>query len=396
MVPKILLLVNSDPAGTGIGELFLSEIGRMYPDDCIVRYSTVQNIRDSGESTWLGFRSIIRYVPASRWPVISSICEWIFSLKTVNSIAKEIAKIIEEEEINILWAVLSSGPMISLTERLMLNAKVPLVSTVLDDPEYFARNQYIDPLTWRHMHSQFVRVLRKSERISVISESMQSIYRIRYGVESVIMRHGIDESYFQAWDRNGSNGHTIRIGFAGSLYAKNEWNALLKMLDSVDGRVAGKSVRVSFIGRMPRTGVNSSRYVDKLGSMPFDASIDALGKTDIAYLPYWFDRRHSSTVRTSFPGKLSTYAACGLPVLFHGPFDSSVTPFLRNFPFGKCCHSLDVKVIHDAVVELITDDKFRQQASNARDEAWRKELSKPVMLQRFCALVNCKLADLRP
>jgi glycosyltransferase involved in cell wall biosynthesis len=375
--------------GTGIGELFLSEIVKVYPANRLVRYSTVQQRQAVGTASWLSFRSITRYVNASRWPLFSSVNEWIFTLKSAESMAIEIASIIKEESIDIVWSVLSSGPIITLTERVMAHSQVPVVSTILDDPQYFARNQYIDPFTWRFIHAKFSCVLKRSRRVSVISESMQSIYRLRYGIESIIMRHGIEESHFQAWDTNKSNNSVIKIGFAGSLYAKREWNALLRTLDSVNGRIAGKDIRVTFIGRMPRMGVVSSGYVDNLGSMSFKSALSALKKTDIAYLPYWFDRRHSMTVRTSFPGKISTYAACGIPVLYHGPLKSSVTQFLLKYRFGVCCHALDESEILVAIASLLEDVEFRKQASAARDQALVDELGRDAMLRRFCELVEC-------
>jgi hypothetical protein len=311
-----------------------------------------------------------------------------------DSMAMEVTSIIKEEQIDLVWVVLSSGPMITLAERLMHYSQVPITSSILDDPEYFAKNQHIDPFTWRHMHAQFARILGRSRSVSVIGESMQSLYRDRYGIESIIMRHGIEESHFQTWRKNGVDSQVIKIGFAGSLYAKKEWNAFLRMLDSVDGRIAGRDVRVLFIGRFPRTGVNNSRYVEILGPMSFESTLDSLRETDIAYLPYWFDRRHSITVRTSFPGKLSTYAACGIPVLYHGPSDSSVTPFLRDYPFGVCCHSLNEDAIHMSILRLLENEEFIHQASDARDQALKNELGQAAMLRRFCKLVGCSLVEI--
>lgn len=388
MIPKILLLVNSDPEGKGIGELFLSEIGKVYPNRCLVRYSTLQIKQSAGESNWFSFRSIKRYLYASRWPILSSFNQWFFSLTIANKMANEVSLIIKEEGVDVVWAVLSSGPIITLVDRLMKQSEVPVVSTVLDDPEYFTKNQHVDPITWRSIHNQFANVLRQSRKVSVIGESMQVIYRKRYGVESVIMRHGVEESYFKTWHEFKPSKQIIRIGFSGSLYAKKEWNALLGMLEKYSGRIGGKDIRVSFIGKLPRTGVRNSRYVDYLGHMSFDAALNALNESDIAYLPYWFDKRHSVAVQTSFPGKLSTYAACGLPVLYHGPQNSSVTPFLINYPFGISCHSLNEEPLYEAILKLTGDNDFQCQASAARDQAIKNELSSGVMLSRFKELVG--------
>ncbi len=396
LAPRVLLLVNSNPAGSGVGELFLREIGLAYPAGRLVRYSAVQRRELAGEATWLGFRSITRYVATARWPGLSSLREWLFAVATEDRMVEEIVALVADEKIDLVWAVLSNGPIIRVAERIARSRVVPMVSTVLDDPEYFGRNQMLDPLTRRYMMAQFSAVLGRTVRISVISESMRDYYQNRYGVQSIIMRHGIDERLYIDWNSNRLSRGIIKIGFAGSLYAKNEWNALLRAIDSKDGRIAGKEVRVYFIGRFPRIGAKISACVERLGPMSFESTLRTLGTMSMAYLPYWFDARNAMAARTSFPGKLSAYAASGLPVLYHGPRDSSAARFLGLYPFGVCCHSLDEPAIYEAIVRIVGDTGFSRCAGEARAQALDQELSRSVMLGRFCELVDCDTGELGP
>lgn len=107
-----------------------------------------------------------------------------------------------------------------------------------------------------------------------------------------------------------------------------------------------------------------------------------MASMDIGYLPYWFDKRHEIVARTSFPGKLSAYAAAGLAVFHHAPSYTEATGFLRNFPFGLSCDSLEAGAVMDALtrlVALLNTDACRR----VRQAAVCDELSQQAMASRF-------------
>lgn len=393
MAPKILLLVNSSPSGEGVGELFLREIGSAYPVGRLVRFSTVQNATDA-ESAWLGFRSIERNVNISRWPVMSTISELRFGHEGAAGIATEIASIVASEEIDIVWSVLSSGPTIAITDELASLVRAPLVATVLDDPNYFLSNQMVDGFTKARAMSRFARVLKRSQRVSVIGEAMQDAYKRIYGIDSIVLRHGIHESQVRDWNLARSDSGEFIIGFAGSLYAKKEWNAFTSAIEDSGGIVGGREVSIKFIGRFPRFGARLTKQVRCLGTLPFAATLNEVSAMDAAYLPYWFGGKHSIASRTSFPGKLSAYAAAGVPVFYHAPEDASATAFLREYPFGVCCRSLRSEVIVSDIGRLIADADFLTHAPQARASAMAEELGREVMLARFCQLIDGNPAQL--
>jgi hypothetical protein len=97
-----------------------------------------------------------------------------------------------------------------------------------------------------------------------------------------------------------------------------------------------------------------------------------------------------------FPTKLSTYLASGRPVLFHGPADSSPSHFLRRFPAGLCCDSLETSKIIDCLHKLASDVNFYNTATKAGQIALDEELDIRVFLRRFAMLFDVKENDLLP
>lgn len=246
------------------------------------------------------------------------------------------------------------------------------------------------------MLRRFGEVLSRSSALSVIGESMQSAYAARYGKKGVILRHGIQDKYFLPWNDSYTSSGELTLCFAGTLYAKEEWNALLRALDSVGWRVLDRDIKIRFIGVPPRFGAVKCDRVSYVGRLSFEDTIAEVASCQIAYLPYWFAKRQRVAAETSFPGKLSTYAASGIPVLFHGPTYASVPPFLARFPFGTCCHSLTPSVILRALEHIIADKQFHAGASDARRAAYFEELNLTTMLQRFGELTGSTAVQSNP
>lgn len=383
---RILLLVNSDPRGSGIGELFLRDIAAGLPADQLIRYSTL-SAKPPADCRWFGGRALARRVPWSRWPMLSSIAERVARSFSVPSIVREIDQIIREERIELVWAVLSSPTVIEIAAKIATEGGVPVVSTILDDPRYFMTAMHLSETLRRQTLESFAQALKASARVSVIGEAMKEDYRSAYGVESVILRHGLDESMVRPWSGRKS-GDKFNLVFAGSLYAKKEWNSLLASLNQAGWELCGRKIEITFIGKFPRFGAHTSANVRNLGVMSMSETLEEAARADAAYLPYWFDARWERVSRTSFPGKLSAYAAAGVPVFFHAPRYSSGTEFLARYPFGTQCASRDSGAIRKALEFLITDPSMGQAAENARARAIYEELGGDVMRRRFMELID--------
>jgi hypothetical protein len=119
-------------------------------------------------------------------------------------------------------------------------------------------------------------------------------------------------------------------------------------------------------------------------------------EADIGYLPYWFDEGHREFVELSFPSKCSSYASARLPVLFHGPENASPYEFLRRFPMGLACNSLDADAILACIETLVREGPVREQVSAACDAAFQQELGSEVFRRRFAELIGIDPSCLMP
>jgi hypothetical protein len=393
-VPKILLVTQGDPHSSGVAELFLGELASHYPPERLVRFTLTTGRTDDVPAGWWGFRSITRHIDDTVLPVASTWRHRSFVRRSAERLGDEIHRLIGEERIDLLWVVLNSGYMIALAERLS-GGRTPMVGLVWDDPEYLARNHRLDPWTKRRLLRGFASVLGALRGVALVSDGMARLYGQKYGVRGIVMMPGMHPSRWRRGRRDATPRAAGTLGFAGSLVCKREWNSLVSALEAWN-RTEPTRLSVRFIGRFPRLGARSAPFVEQVGALSLDDTLTQLASADVAYVPYWFDRRHALAARTAFPSKLSAYVAAGVPVLFHGPRESSPADFLRRYPVGLACHSLESQEIHRALRALLFDEALRATAARARERALEERLGSERMLECFAELLGIERAQLLP
>jgi hypothetical protein len=94
------------------------------------------------------------------------------------------------------------------------------------------------------------------------------------------------------------------------------------------------------------------------------------------------DKKHSYTVKTAFPSKLSFYTSAGTPIFYHGPEDSTPKEFLDKFPVGVSCHSVQSKDILNTLEKLLSPN-FRADYSEERDIAIHKVFHPDRIVEKF-------------
>ena len=220
---------------------------------------------------------------------------------------------------------------------------------------------------------------------------MRDLYRRLYGTRAVTMILGASRP--PEMSEPDSDG-PFRIGFAGNLYAKREFDALFAALQRANWAIEDREVRLELFGDHQELAALDPEHMRSHGWMdPIDL-VRGLSKCHAAYLPYWFARRRREVVEVSFPGKLAVYAAARTPVLFHGPSYSSPVRFLERFRFGRVCATLNPSAIQAALATMIRDDGWRARARQACEEAYDAELSASVFRSRFAELLGVPEDDL--
>jgi glycosyltransferase involved in cell wall biosynthesis len=315
----------------------------------------------------------------------------------VPRVADEVTRAGRELGADIVWMPLVGTTTLSIAPQVADSLGVPLMSMVWDPPEYLLPLSYsLRGRLLAHHMGRFGGAVRASTRCAVMSEAMKASYEERYGTSCIVMHHGIAESLWRGATAIPRAEGEFVIGYAGSLYAKDEWRALLRALDAVGWRVGGRAVVLRVFGASVEPAATSSHArIECRGWQSLRDTIDELTRVDIGYLPYWFDDRYRIAVEQSFPSKLSTYFAAGIPVLYHGPRRGSPTAFLERYPAGTTCHGTTTEEIITALERCAADPGLRKRSSEITRRAMEEELGEHVFRRRFADLLGVDADELR-
>lgn len=364
---KTLILTSTVPGSGGVGDIYLKNIISGFDKSLFVRCSIVKQQSTKFDSTWEGVESKVIQIYKSHYPGVSSYYLTRFLKNNMPGIVNELILLIKRMEVDKIWVTLSSPELIILAKALSENTNVKIYSTIWDVPEYLLKNNHFDPITCKFVKREFINILNYSEKISVIDEGMKMYLPVSLHDKSVIVRNGVSYTDFDLNDHCVNVSNVIKIVFAGSIYAKKEWNALVRSLVSCDFTINGKEVELICIGKLPRYGIFKDDRIDFKPFMPNSEVLKILSECDIGYVPYWFNSRNRLIVSTSFPGKIASYLSVSLKVMFHGPDFASVKLFLDKYEVGKCCHSLEEKHIIKTLSDIDSLYVDEHQLSMAKE-----------------------------
>lgn len=296
---------------------------------------------------------------------------------------RRVVRLVQEHHTTSIWITLSTLEAIFLAERLS-KLDIPLRVTVWDALEHLLQSQHVHGSMADRLERAFATTLRAASAVSVIGTNMHEMYKQRYGVDAWVIRPGAFR--VEGGQDAGRSRSTLRLVFAGSLYAKTEWNALVSALNARNWTICGRRVVLYFLGSFPFRGASQNRRVVQLGFRPTAQAMAIASRCDLAYLPYWFSSEHKTVASTSFPSKLATYVSCGLPVLNHGPAYTEATRIMQDFPIGASCHSLAGDAIVSAL-EILADSSRTVTYRNAMRRLVDTELSTSIMRARFTEFI---------
>lgn len=405
--PPRLLLVSGTPPGSGdVGAINLRDLCRHYPAGCICSFVVMSPshpyVEDPDLADMLARVEARRYETPHR-PLSGKLgsalawasSRWVF-LPYVRRLVKQAAEFGRERQVDKVWQVLDSPTTIAMGAEVARVLDVPLLTTVWDPPDYVLRQAGIDRITRAQLLRRFGDALAYSERTSVVSETMQEDYDREFGANAVIVRHGLArDDRREAATQPGSDTE-FTIGYAGSLYAKDAWDALMTALSTVDWQLGGRKVIVRALGLTFRFTCQFKAHIEYLGWQSTSETAELLSACDVNYLPYPFQEGMRDVARYSFPSKLGTYVATGRPVFIHAPPYASTAKFFERFPVGACCHSLDSDDIITALQELTAKpDHYARSAELAASVALT-EFNQEHFLKCFADFAGVNHAALLP
>jgi glycosyltransferase involved in cell wall biosynthesis len=223
----------------------------------------------------------------------------------------ELIRTAEGFQPDVIWAS-SDAIHVVIGARLRAVTGIPLVVDLYDDYEAFG----LDRLPG--LRSLYRSACRKADGLSVVSESLAEMLRVRGSGSALveIIGNGVKAGFGQGLDRIASRKlldlplDLRLVGTAGSLDASRGIEDLFLAFDSL--RSTDPSVRLVVAG--PRTGFGeelSGRQVIDLGILPHSQIPVLFSALDVGVVC----NRDSAFGRACHPQKLVEMAACGLPVV---------------------------------------------------------------------------------
>lgn len=402
-VPRVLVLTSLSLSDTHAGSIFLPELLAHYPKDKIFCFCLSSNGKNYQTDGFSGIKTYCASRPhesglkrfGDKFGKLSSyLIHEKIKCYDGRLLTKKAVQFGQENKVNLVWAILDCPSIIYTAIPIANTLNIPLVSTATDPPERFFESLHINQYSLNMLSKLFVRTLQYSIRCGVASDGMREQYKALYKVDSAVMIHGVRTDQIRMPARTLSTPGMFIIGFAGSLYAREEWAALIAALDCANWRICGRDVKVVVLGGWFHARAIGKMRIEYLGWRSVEETLEVIAGVDVSYLPYWFAESYASTVKVCFPNKLSIYLAAGRPVFYHGPEYGSPVRFLKRFPAGVCCHSLKPGEIIEALSKLISDPEFYSRAAVQSKIAAETELNLTVFLKSFAYLIGVEFDQL--
>ena len=396
--PRLLIVSPVAPVPEGVGGVYLRDLCLMYPADRLA-FAVLPGI---GAGAWpeplaQAPRTMLDAVPErgfDRWgrqvqQSTRGLFDRYVDRRPLPRLIEHVADFASRTQPDLLWIPLAGPTMINVAAALHRRLGVPMITTVWDPPDYALPHYWgIRGTALGRIMARFSDAIRASVRCAVASAEMGETYERRYGTPCVPMIHGLPESEWIAPTGMRSPNEPFVIGYAGSLYARREWDALIAALAAAQWRVGGRAAIVRVLAAGLDMRVTGPAHIEFLGWHSTADAVRILASCDVCYVPYWFDDAFRPGVELSFPNKVSLYLAAGRPILYHGPERATPTRFLERWPVGIACHSLDAPDITRALRVAASDADFHDRAAAAIPRVLREELGLHVFRQRFADFVG--------
>jgi hypothetical protein len=226
---------------------------------------------------------------------------------------------------------------------------------------------------------------RGAVRRGVASEGMETAYRERWGLDTIVLRQPARSERRQP---TGRSDRPFLIAVCGNVYAVQEFRAFLAALERIQWVAAGRPIEVLVIGTVGEGVGPLPPTVRVTGWVSFSESLQHLRHADLGYCPYWFAEAQTDIVSTSFPSKMISYLTCGVPVFYHGPPNGSPARFLARYPAGVPCTARDPGEVAMTLSEFVSSPERLALARRAADAVLAHEFSPEMLKQRLAAWLS--------
>jgi glycosyltransferase involved in cell wall biosynthesis len=204
-------------------------------------------------------------------------------------------------------------------------------------------------------------LLRGASPLLVLSDALRDLYSQKYGIESVVVRHVVDEDPFKSARVSdlppGVQANRYAL-FTGDVYGMNA-DSLRRLVDVLRG---------SFSERL-QTVVSGQKTREELAAMEIEPDVVLVGAAQselvalqkhaaILLAPLAFESPFPSDVDTALPTKVIEYLVSGPPILVHAPSSSFLAERASIDGWAAVVSEPSDEGLRSAITRLLDDEEF--------------------------------------
>lgn len=291
----------------------------------------------------------------------------------------ELIKFVKKNDVKLVYAVLR-GHSIALVNFLVNKTNLPLISYIPDTIEA----EKVDDkwLIYQLKKKKYYQGIQRSRFLAGPGKTMVNYFKNEFNKDSVIFSSVLKNNIIPDIKKTSKTLNKITVGFAGSLYAKDEYDQFAKGLSEFALKYSTHKIKLLFISNKKPLEIKNVK-IEFFNWTSQEKVLQILSKADIGYLPYKFCKKYEKQMRLAFPSKIVTYLALQIPIFFHGPDYSSINTFLNEYPCGISCNSLAKDKIITDLEQLIFDHNFYFDCQKHCSKAFNKEFSEDKLNENF-------------
>lgn len=262
-----------------------------------------------------------------------------------------VIKYIKKNEINYCFVSLDNDFIIFSYTFLCNYKKTKNISIVSDDPYASLKMYGVDNRTCEYIQNLFLKALKDSSKVAVISEGMQLYYKNLADIDSIITYPVNATRLLKKNELKKPFDNQLQIIHIGHL-RNSEVENLNIFLNALNH--SGIDYTFIFLGRDAEryNMVNHNKNLKILGWVSQIELENYISSSNFAYVPYSFNIEQENFVSTSFPNKVTSFLKSGIPIIHHGPIKSTVSKFINKYKVGFNINSLNINDIKYDIQEI--------------------------------------------
>jgi len=401
--PNTLLFTPTPPGEGSVGENYLRQICNALPQDKICCYaawsSSYGDWTPAAELNHLPLEFTQLRGEPTHFSGFGALLEQIHSCfarraywRTLSPVIEEVAEFGLAHGSEVFLSIISTPETVRMTRKIHRRLNASLVLYVSELPQTTMSPLGYDPISRSSVIHYFKDLLATATQCIVSTEEMRERLWAEYQIAATLLTQPIQHRLPLKLNQKNIGGRFV-IAHSETSRVEPQLISLLQALKALNWEAHGKPIVLKVIGNVlnfPLYAAGPNARLEFVGRKTYAEDLETLSDCDLAYVPGAFAEQSSACSKTRAMEELVSSIAAGIPVLYHGPEDSSPARFVKRHSVGISCHSLDSAKVGAAVKAIAGDLEFRKQAYEAGDVARSLELNPNIFKQNLYELLGGK------